>query len=175
MALNLRNLDSRTRELMLEELLIDIEKKVLYLSKRLNDSGILKYPELLRYAIEKGNDNILAQELKNGYLKVTEQRKKPKGGFSVVNVPVNANEMLAEGEFNRFYMRALCSRAIDEGKVLIVYRAKNVTNPRPESQMKIGHTVNPHQLLKDLRENIGTDTALGLPAGPNSGLSVRLG
>lgn len=63
----------------------------------------------------------------------------------------------------------------DEGKVLIVYRAKNVTNSRPESQMKIGQTFNPHQLLKDLRENIGTDTALGLPAGPNSGLSVQLG
>lgn len=112
MALDLVNLDSRTRELMLEELIIDIEKKALYLSKRLNDSGILRYPELLRHAIEKGNDDTLAQELKNGYLNAAEQRKKPKGGSSTVNVPVNANEMLAEGEFNRFYIRALCRRAI---------------------------------------------------------------
>lgn len=175
MALNLRNLDSETRRLMLEEVLLDVEKKALYISRRLNEHGILKYPELLRIAIEKGSEQTLAVELKNGLLSPTEQRKKPKGGISIVKVPINANEMLAEGEYNRFYIRALCRRAINEQKKLVVYRAKNVTNPRPDSENKIGQIVDPNKLLKDLREHIGIDTALGLPAGPNSGLSVYLG
>jgi hypothetical protein len=29
-------------------------------------------------------------------------------------------------------------------------------------------------LLDDLRTNVGVDTALGLPAGPNSGLSAMI-
>jgi len=37
----------------------------------------------------------------------------------------NAHEMLAEGEFNRFYIRALCARAIEDGlPEVTVYRAK---------------------------------------------------
>lgn len=82
--------------------------------------------------------------------------------------------MLAEGEFNRYYIRALCLRAIEEGKKLKVYRAKEVGNPRSESAVKIGQEVDSQLLLADLRKNIGIDTCFGLPAGPNSGLSVRL-
>jgi hypothetical protein len=87
----------------------------------------------------------------------------------------NAHEMLAEGEFNRFYIRALCLRAIEDGiPDVVVYRAKPVENPRSESQQKIDEHVSPEALLRDLRIHPGVDTALGLPPGPNSGLSVRL-
>jgi hypothetical protein len=93
----------------------------------------------------------------------------------VARVPITAAETLGEGEFNRFYIRALCVHAINDGiKTLIVYRAKVVANARVESEMKIDTGVDPVRLLGDLRNNPGVDTALGLPAGPNSGLSVRL-
>jgi hypothetical protein len=173
-ALSLANLDDRTRHSMLEEVLMDIERKALYLSKRLNDNGIAKYPEILRRAIDRGNDSTFADELQSGYMNTTEERKKPSGGFTSVRVPSNAHEMLAEGEYNRFYVRALCRRAIQEGTSLVIYRAKPVSNPRPESELKIGQTVDPQRLLEDLRNNVGIDTALGIPAGPNSGLSVKL-
>ena len=63
----------------------------------------------------------------------------------------------------------------EEGSVTIeVYRAKEVTNPRSESERKIGTIVDPKKLLDDLRANPGVDTALGLPSGPNSGLSVKI-
>ncbi|MDP9470553.1 MAG: hypothetical protein M3Q71_07785 [Chloroflexota bacterium] len=55
-----------------------------------------------------------------------------------------------------------------------VYRAKQVTSPRLESQRMLGKLVDPEELLNDLRAHPGTDTALGLPSGPNSGLSIRL-
>jgi hypothetical protein len=87
----------------------------------------------------------------------------------------NANETLAEGEFNRFYLRGLCRVAID-GRTpsIAVYRAKPVAEPRPESQALIGTTFDANTLLADLRAHTGVDTALDLPPGPNSGLSGRL-
>jgi hypothetical protein len=126
--------------------------------------------------LTKGNDETLAEHLNaDGRLNELEERRKPTGGVTMVKVPVTAAATLAEGEFNRFYIRALCRRAIEQGiPRLIVYRAKDVTSPRRESEQKIGTEVDPQQLLADLRAHPGVDTALGLPPGPNSGLSVRL-
>jgi hypothetical protein len=82
--------------------------------------------------------------------------------------------MLAEGEFNRFYIRGVCLRAIEEGMYeVIVYRAKTVEHARAESEQKIGQRVAAEDVLRDLRAHPGVDTALGLPPGPNSGLSVH--
>lgn len=173
MALYFFDLDEKTRALMLEELQFDLSNKTVYLSARLNDFGIKQYPEFLQQAITSGNDASLAASLKSGCLNSIEQRRTKKG-ITNAQVPVNAHEMLAEGEFNRYYIRALCRRAIDEQSTLEVYRAKEVSNPRLESQSKLGQAVDPTALLNDLRSNIGIDTHLGLPAGPNSGLSIRL-
>ena len=50
-------------------------------------------------------------------------------------MPLKAQETLSEGEFNRFYCKALCARSISEGiSKVIAYRAKQVENPRPESE-----------------------------------------
>jgi len=90
-------------------------------------------------------------------------------------VPSDAANTLAEGEFNRFYLRALWLKAINNNIThLTIYRAKSVMDPRPESELKINTSINAKQLLNDLRTNIGVDTALGLPPGPNSGLSAKL-
>jgi hypothetical protein len=90
-------------------------------------------------------------------------------------VPHNAPETLAEGEFNRFYIRAICVIALRRGQTDVeVYRAKDVIKPRPESASKMGSRVDANALLNDLRTSIGVESALGIPAGPNSGLSVRL-
>lgn len=45
---------------------------------------------------------------------------------------------------------------------------------RSASEAMIGSHIDPHALLEDLRTHQGIDTALGLPPGPNSGLSVKL-
>lgn len=87
----------------------------------------------------------------------------------------NAHEMLAEGEYTRFYMRAICLRALEDGIAhVVVYRAKEVEKARSESEQKIGQQVSTQALLNDLRTSKGVDTALGLPPGPNSGLAVKL-
>lgn len=81
---------------------------------------------------------------------------------------------MADSEFNRFYIRGLALRAINSGETLTIYRARHSDNPRQESEAMIGKRIEAHKLLMDLRNNIGTDTAFGLPPGPNSGLSVKL-
>jgi hypothetical protein len=170
------NLDEQTRHFMVDELDEDIAGSKLYISSRLSERGRREYPELLRTAIRSGNDATLASELRiEGRLNQTEQRRTPSGGITTARVPITAPETLAEGEFNRFYARGLCRRALAEGiKKVVIYRAKQVANPRSESQAKIGTTLDPGALLEDLRTHVGVDPALGLPPGPNSGLSVKL-
>jgi hypothetical protein len=117
-----------------------------------------------------------AEQLRlNDCFNATFQRKNPKGGFITVRMPFNAAETLAEGEFNRFYIRGLCRRALETGiSQLIIYRAKPVENPRSESELRIGATLEAAELLQDLRANIAVETCLGMPPGPNSGLCVKL-
>lgn len=108
-------------------------------------------------------------------LNTHEQRKKPKGGTTVAQVPVTAPDTLAEGEFNRFYARGLCARAVAAGIMQVdVYRGKPVAAPRAESEAMLGNRVSAEALLNDLRVSQGVEPALGQPPGPNSGLTVRL-
>lgn len=176
MSLDYRHLDDRTRTLMLAEIDRDVGAGSLYLSENLSAQGHAAYPDLLRTAARSGNDTTLADAIVKHLNSHEKPRKLASGGYS--KPPVmrsNAHEMLAEGEFNRFYIRALCLRAIEDGlNELIVYRAKEVINARSASEQKIGQSVSPEALLSDLRTHPGVDTALGLPPGPNSGLCVRL-
>lgn len=163
------------RELMLAEVEIDAGREELYLSPRLSAAGRERYQALLEDAIRVGSPATLAASLGNaGILNATEVRQTKKGPVTA-RVPITAPETLAEGEFNRFYARAVARRALEVGQETVeVYRAKPVEAPRPESVAKVGALVSAEQLLTDLRTHVGVDTALGIPAGPNSGLSVRL-
>ncbi len=176
MGLEYRNLDERTRTLMLEEIDRDSASGSLYLSDNLTPEGKAEYPDLLRAAAREGNDETLANEIRGRLNAFEKPRKLKSGGLSKPpKMRRNAHEMLAEGEFNRFYIRALCRRAIDDGKPqLIVYRAKAVEKPRSTSEAMIGRALPAEDLLRDLRAHPGVDTALGLPPGPNSGLSAHL-
>jgi hypothetical protein len=174
--LKLDNLDAQTRGHITAEIKTDMATTRLYISNRLSGRGRVEYPQLLQQAAEGHDDLWLASELRgNGRLNEMEERRKPKGGTTMARVPVTAPETLAQGEFNRFYIRGLCVRALAAGTPdLMIYRAKEVDNPRPESIAKIGQRISAQALLNDLRANPGVDTALGLPPGPNSGLSARL-
>lgn len=161
---------------MLAELELDIDNNTLYTGRYLSDIGIERYPLMLRKAIEEGSDDSLAADLSEpGLFNSYHQKRKPSGGFTEAKVPRTANTTLAEGEFNRFYLRGVCQRALAEGLARIeIYRARESANPRQESEEMIGRRLIPAELLADLRANTGVDTALGLPPGPNSGLSGRI-
>ncbi len=170
----LMNLDVRTRFYMMDELRLDVAEGRLYESPRLSLAGNSVYLNLLRDAIATGSPESLIASLNSPrYFNTTERRRTENGGTKEVRIPATAAETLGEGEFNRFYIRGLCVRAI-ENRIdrLIVYRAKAVDAPRSESQQHIGDAIDPRSLLTDVRAR--ADTMFGIPNGPNSGLSVRL-
>ncbi len=176
MGIYYENFDAQTRQFMIEELEIDMSGGTLYISPRLNDTGRENWANILREAIQNHNDIWLANQLRvRNYMNAQEQKRTRSGGTTIARVPVTAPDTLAEGEFNRFYARGLCARAIANGTTEVeVYRGKDVQQPRPESQLMIGRRINVNSLLNDLRNSQGVEPALGLPPGPNSGLTVRL-
>jgi hypothetical protein len=175
MAINLENLDVKTREYMRGEINLDFEQDKIYYSAYLREGLKDQWDDFLLNAVnEHDADWLQAQAEQNSMLNSSYQRRKPSGGFTTAKVPYTAAQTLAEGEFNRFYCRGLCARAIEEGSQVQVYRGKEVSNARSASEAMIGTVVDPRSLLEDLRVNIGVDTALGLPAGPNSGLTIRM-
>ena len=176
MPLRYANLDDRTRALMLDELDRDVADGTLFHSQRLNARGRECYAALLREAVQLHDDRWLAQRLeRDGCLKQRETRHHLKAGLLDVAVPVTAATTIADGEFNAFYIRAVCRRASEDGSPAVqVYRARRVAGPRPESTAKVGAMVSAEKLLQDLRDSKGVESALGVPSGPNSSLSVML-
>jgi len=174
MGLNYENLDAQSREFIFEEL--DMSRTTLYISQRLNDIGRENWANVLGEAIQNHDDSWLANQLRiRNYMNAQEQRRTPSGGTTMARIPVTAPDTLAEGEFNRLYIRGLCARAIANGiSEVEVYRGKEVQHPRPESQSLIGTRINANVLLEDLRNSQGEEPAHRLPGGPNSGLTVRL-
>jgi hypothetical protein len=173
-----KNLDEETRKFMLIELERDIEHNKIYISPRLNSLGQYKWVELLKGegAIQRYNDDWIAKQLIiSEYMKSQETRRTQTGKIITAKIPKNGSKALSEGEFNRYYARGVYARAIDEEiEEVIVYRGKKVHQPRLESQLKIGLEINANELLKDLRTAQGVEAALGIPPGPNSGLTIRL-
>jgi hypothetical protein len=175
MPFSFANLDDHpsTRQHMVGEWELDESRGALYKGKRLTDVGIAAWKTFLRTAIEEHNEVWLAQMMSSSqHWKSHEERAKPKGGMTLAKVPRNAHEVLAEGEFLRFYLRGVCQRAIQDQSEVEVVRLKVVSHPRAESEAAIGRPVNPAELLDDLRN--GINAILGIPAGPNSGLGVRI-
>jgi hypothetical protein len=155
---------------MINEMEHDIENGTLYFSKRFNAQGRERYVELLRQALSSGNEESLADSLsQNGCFEEFEKR-----GEKLVKVPVTAPKTFSDGEFNRFYMRALSVHAKETKRLIVVYRANSTVNPRTESEALIGVEFNSEDLLKHLRSGPEVDAILGLPPGPNSGLSIKL-
>ncbi len=174
MGMRYESLDDKVRLYMLEELELDVNTGKLYISPRLTEEGVRIWPDLLREALRNYDDDWLAEQLRSRrLLKEIEQRQTRKG-IVTAKVPRTAPETLAEGEFNRFYIRGLCRAVLASGGTEVeVYRGKEVQNPRIESELMIGRRLPAQQLLEDLRKNPGVEPALGLPPGPNSGLTVR--
>jgi hypothetical protein len=184
MTLNLVNLDAQTRTYMVEEIDLAIAAmgtdEGLYFSPRLNSNGTRDYPALIKEAAEKYNEVWLADQFRtHARLNAQEPRHLKNGRVIMADVAISAPETLADGEFNYFYIRALCRVAINRGIPNVeIYRAKQVITARSQSVAMIGTTMDARALLADLRAHSSLpnriDLAFGLPPGPNSGLSVKL-
>ena len=137
MTLQLERLDGRTRGLMLAEVDSDVRAGCLYMSSRLTPTGVLfAYLAALREAILHGSDQTLAAALtRGGLLKRREMRHAENGQPVVRPMPRDASKLLAEAEFNRFYLRALRVRAKQDGVgAMQIYGANDVGAETDESR-----------------------------------------
>lgn len=172
MGIRYDNLDAQTRVYMLQESCLGGH----YRSPRLTEVGLGRWVSLFDEALQSHNDDWLAgQIVRLNYMRDQEQYR-TKISMRKINKPHSAL-MLAEGEFNRYYLRGLCLRAANENKpALVIYRGKEVAVPRPESEAKIGTSIEIQGLLAALRSNdfVSIDQVFAIPGGPNSGLTARL-
>jgi hypothetical protein len=165
------NLDDITRQYMLIEVDQAIKASQLKFSRRFNAQGALHYPQLLRTAVTSGTEESLAASLQQQHCFATHEKQ----GAVMRKVPENAAITFAEGEFNAFYMRGVCHRAIREGHLVEVYRAKESDAPRKTSQLIEGQQHDPNRALLLFKNSPnGSQRGVGMPAGSNSGLSLRL-
>lgn len=177
MGLLYENLTSDVRRLMIEEIDMDIASEKISLSRWLTQGGQGNWADLLKRAATNGSDLTLATEIRRGnHLVERYQKRKPRSAeYMWAAVPHNGHEVLAEIEFNNYFCRALCRYAIyNKIPRLEIYRAKAAAQPRPESQEKIGTLIDPLAVLTDLRASVGFATALGIPAGPGTGVTLRI-
>lgn len=174
MPFNFLNLDDETRRFMVSEIEKALDDGQVYFSKRFNEAGYAKWPELLLEAARKHDEHWLAYQLETqGLMKGIEESRTPSGGYTVKHVPHTAAETMAEGQFNRFYILGLCHRALAEGvDEVIIYRAKDVSQPRSESERIVGETRDPKELIEQLW-TVESSFRSELVK-PNSGLSVHL-
>ncbi|WP_144377032.1 hypothetical protein [Rhodococcus pyridinivorans] len=134
MGLHYENLDDVTRGRLIDELERDMSNNSLYISPRLSPVGARAWPGLIRAAFLSGTDNSLAREVSMPGLLNLHEESHRNGVPYIKKMPANAPTMLAEGEFNRFYLRALAVRALDEGHQIEIYRGRPSSNPRSASE-----------------------------------------
>jgi len=174
MPLKYDNLDPATRRGAIAELDGDLASGAFHASDRLRPTAIGDYQRLLRDAIRYYDDLWLEQHA-NDLLVDFEPRTTRSGAQTTAKVPEMAARMLAEGDFNRYYMRGVALRAIDEGRQVVeVYRARLSLEPRPESAELEGQRLPAREVLDYLRGQRVEDPSTVRLGRPNSGLSIRL-
>ena len=174
MPLQYENLDPTTRRYALADLDQDLGSGAFHLSARVRPTAAAEYQRLLRDAI-RYYDDLWLEEHAADLLVESETRHTSSGAQVTAKVPQMAARMVAEGDFNRYYMRGVCARAIDEGRQVVeVYRARLSLEPRPESAELEGQRLPARAVLDWLRGQPSDDPAVTPLGRPNSGLSVRL-
>jgi len=90
---------------MLQELERDVTEDHVYLSPRLTARGRAEWVALLRAAAREHDAAWLAAELRHRRLLQVAERHTRAGRAYTRRVPADAAAILAEGEFNRLYIR----------------------------------------------------------------------
>ena len=174
MPLQYANLDHVTRRSMVEELDADIANGTMHISPRLQPNAVPEYQRLLRDAL-RYYDDLWLEERVAPLMVDFETRHTAKGDTVTARLPEGAARVMAERDFNLYYMRGIARRAIAEGRREVeVYRARLSMEPRRESAVLEGTHIPAEQLLADLRSPTPLSQAAPRLGRPNSGLSVRL-
>jgi hypothetical protein len=156
------NLDGVTRALMVSE----VDAGEVYRSPRLNGAGISRWPILLKEAVRWHDYRWLSQQLAAQRLVVDRETYTSRTGkltWRAIDIQASA-AILARGEFNRYYVRALCVRAMEAGiPDLEICPGKNTLELLPDLSIAIRERVQQLELCCGRR---ATELA------PDAGVSI---
>lgn len=173
MAMYYKDMCEEIRAFMIEEVELDAEN--LYGSSYFREAGVAAWKEHLLEACRSGDDATLAAAIDSREYLKTHHSYLRMGKPVTAAVPITAPKTIADSNFSRFYLRALCRLAIEKGvPSLIGYRAMAVEKPRSGSQEKIGMRFDPKEMLADLRATMAKEPTLGMPPGVGSGILACL-
>jgi hypothetical protein len=174
MPLHYENLDPTTRRHAFAELEQDIANGVFHASERLRPTAFADYQRFLRDAI-RYYDDLWLEDRVDDLLIDFEPRRTRSGGTTTARVPEMAGRLLAEHDFNNYYMRGVALRAVEEGREVVeVYRARLSLEPRRASAELEGRRLAAPEVLQMLRSQPGDEVSTPILGRYNSGLSVRL-
>ncbi len=119
MSMRFEELDETTRQYMLDEFEVEEASGNSFRSAVLSAVGLNAFPDLMRAAIQTGNEEMLTVALLDSALWRTLNARGAR-----VNVQQSASQ-LALTEFNTWYVRGLCKRLMAEGiEQCQIYRAE---------------------------------------------------
>jgi len=150
---------------MENELDEDIKTNNLYFSVYLPEDKKEEYLILLRKCIKSKDVNDLIEGVNPLLTGLS-----PKTGNGRIE---NSHKTFGEGEFNRYYCRGVCLKAIEEGKTVVVYRARASIEPRSSSKHLLNKVFNPSVLIEDFRTKKRDSTSFMICL-PNSGNSIQI-
>lgn len=153
---------------MLSEFEADVANDAVYPSAAVEPARQSDYIEAQRRALASGDPGTLASELYDAAMFKSHNARNAR------IEPVSQSRLIGGSQFGVYYARVVCTRAIDEGREVEIYRARESRDERPASNAKIGTRLNPVQLLDDLRSNSTTPFRFAVLPEVGSGLSVRL-
>lgn len=166
------NLDNKTRSTMINELERDFKNGLFYEPSSIKAEYINSYKLLLKKYFEIGHVEDLEKALTHSFFNT-----KDKNGRKI---PSNIAQTIAFSDFNRYYVRAILIRAINENKRVCIYRAKQSLNERAESKFLINKCYHEKQtfeqmlkIVRDYRILFSSQSKITFLQ-PNSGLSLKL-
>ena len=166
------SLDTKTRSIMISELDRDIKNGLFYEPSSMKYEYLSSYKLLLRKHFEVGHVEGLEKALTPSFFKA-----KDKSGRKI---PLNIAQVVAFSDINRYYVRAILVRAIEENKSVCIYRAKQAINERAESKALINKCYHEKEtleqmlrIIRDYRILFSSQSKITFLQ-PNSGLSLKL-
>jgi len=164
---NLIDLNEETRRRMLDEFEADVANGAVFQSAIVAPADESRYLDVHRDAFAAGDPESFAEAVVD--LGLLQDRQ---ASGSKVNVPA-ASKRLAAGQFGAYYARAVASVALDAGLPIEVYRARQSTSSRPESERLLGQRLDPTKLLADLRANSSEPQLFAVLPDVNSGINIK--
>ena len=178
MAMNFEELDGITRRYMSQEFEIEIANENPYFGRNLSPEGRAAFPDLMREAIDTGNEETLAVALNWRKLWNEVGTYERSGVVRERRINVRqASERLALTEFNTWYVRGFAKRLIDEGVTHCqAYRAAQPKREPADCAAHEGQIFAVQQVYDGHRARywpIANPIAVSIPFGPSCHHTIR--